>query len=42
MHGLGLWNVRRILKTCSNLNLFTSKGEMFSQQLEIYDKCEVA
>jgi len=39
MHGLGLWNVRKILKTCSNLNLFTSKGEMFSQQLEIYDNC---
>lgn len=42
MHGLGLWNVRRILKSSSNLNLFTSKGELFSQQLEIYEKCEVA
>lgn len=39
LHGLGLWNVRKILKTCSNLNLFTSKGELFSQQLEIYDNC---
>ena len=36
-HGLGLWNVRRILKQNTNLNLFTSKGELFSQQLEIYD-----
>ena len=39
MHGLGLWNVRRILKTCNNLNLFTSKGKLFSQQLEIYENC---
>ena len=36
-HGLGLWNVRRILKKSTNLNLFTSKGELFSQQLEIYE-----
>jgi len=36
-HGLGLWNVRRILKQNTNLNLFTSKGELFSQQLEIYE-----
>ena len=36
-HGLGLWNVRKILKNNTNLNLFTSKGELFSQQLEIYE-----
>lgn len=41
-HGLGLWNVRRILEKSNNLNLFTSKGELFSQQLEIYDNCNVA
>ena len=37
-HGLGLWNVRKILRKNSNLNLYTSKGELFSQQLEIYYK----
>ena len=35
-HGLGLWNVRKILNQTNNLSLFTSKGELFSQQLEIY------
>ena len=36
-HGLGLWNVRKILKKNNNLNLFTSKNKnMFKQQLEIY------
>ena len=35
-HGLGLWNIRKMLKNRSNLNLYTSKGELFSQQLEIY------
>lgn len=35
-HGLGLWNVRKILKKHNNLNLYTTKGELFSQQLEIY------
>lgn len=35
--GLGLWKVRQILKSNSNLNLYTSKdNEYFSQQLEIY------
>ena len=35
--GLGLWEVRKILKKNSNLNLFTSKNDkFFSQQLEIY------
>ena len=36
-HGLGLWEVRQILKKNDNLNLFTSKDDkFFSQQLEIY------
>ena len=36
-HGLGLWNVRKILKKNNNLNLFTTKNnEWFKQQLEIY------
>ncbi len=35
--GIGLWEVREILKKSENLNLFTSKNEeFFSQQLEIY------
>ena len=36
-HGLGLWNVRKILNHKENLNLFTQKGELFLQQLEIYE-----
>ena len=36
-HGLGLWTVRRILNQSTNLNLFTTKGKVFSQQLEIYE-----
>lgn len=36
-HGLGLWNVRKILNKSDNLNLFTTKDELFSQQLEIYN-----
>ena len=36
-HGLGLWEVRKILKKNSNLNLFTTKDKkFFKQQLEIY------
>lgn len=35
-HGLGLWNVRKILRKHNNLNLHTTKGDLFSQQLEIY------
>lgn len=36
--GLGLWEVRKILKKNTNLNLFTSKtNEYFRQQLEIYN-----
>lgn len=35
--GLGLWEVRKILRKNNNLNLFTSKNDtFFSQQLEIY------
>lgn len=35
--GLGLWEVRQILKKNNNLNLFTTKSEeFFSQQFEIY------
>ena len=35
--GLGLWEVKQILKKHNNLNLFTSKDEkLFKQQLEIY------
>lgn len=36
-HGLGLWEVRNILKKNNNLNLFTTKdSKFFKQQLEIY------
>lgn len=36
-HGLGLWEVRKILKKNNNLNLFTTKdNNFFKQQLEIY------
>lgn len=36
-HGLGLWEVREILKKNNNLNLFTTKSmRIFTQQLEIY------
>ena len=35
-HGLGLWTVRKILNKTNKLNLFTTKDEMFRQQLEIY------
>jgi two-component system sensor histidine kinase AgrC len=35
--GLGLWEVREILKKNSNVNLFTSKTDkFFLQQLELY------
>ncbi len=38
-HGLGLWEVNRILKRAKNLNLYTTKDSIFfTQQLEIYDK----
>lgn len=35
--GLGLWEVRQILKKNNNLNLFTTKNDkFFNQQLEMY------
>ena len=35
--GLGLWEIRQILKKNNNVNLYTTKNEnYFSQQLEIY------
>lgn len=35
--GLGLWEVRKIIKKNNNVNLFTSKTDkFFSQQLELY------
>ena len=35
--GLGLWEIRQIMKKHNNLNLFTTKTrEYFSQQFEIY------
>ena len=35
--GLGLWEVRQILKKNNNLNLFTTKNdEFFTQQFEIF------
>lgn len=37
-HGLGLWEVNKILKRAKNLNLYTTKDSIFfTQQLEIYD-----
>lgn len=36
--GLGLWEVRKILKRNTNLNLYTTKNqEFFRQQLEMYN-----
>lgn len=38
-HGLGLWEVDKILKKSKNLNLYTTKDSyFFTQQLEMYDK----
>lgn len=35
--GLGLWEVRKIIRKNNNANLFTSKTDkLFSQQLELY------
>lgn len=37
-HGLGLWEVDKILKRSKNLNLYTTKDSIyFTQQLEMYD-----
>lgn len=39
LHGLGLWEVDKILRKSKNLNLFTTKDSyFFTQQLEMYDK----
>ena len=36
--GLGLWEIRKILKRNNNLNLFTTKNDKyFTQQFEIYN-----
>ena len=38
-HGLGLWEVRKILRKSKNINLYTAKTkEFFKQQLEIYNE----
>ena len=35
--GLGLWEIRQILKKNNNLNLFTTKNDnFFTQQFEIF------
>ena len=37
-HGIGLWEVRKILNRSNNLNLYTTKNDtFFTQQLEIYN-----
>lgn len=36
-HGLGLWIIRKILRKNQNVNLYTTKGELFCQQLEVYE-----
>ena len=36
--GLGLWEIRKILKSNNNLNLHTTKDDKyFTQQFEIYN-----
>lgn len=35
-HGLGLWKIKQILKKNKNLQIYTSRGKLFKQQLEIY------
>lgn len=36
-HGLGLWEVRQVIKKNKNLNLYTTKSEKyFKQQFEVY------
>lgn len=37
-HGLGLWTVRKIIKNYNNVNLYTTKENLFRQQLEVYEK----
>lgn len=35
-HGLGLWEVMKIVKRYKNLQIYTAKNKCFMQQLEIY------
>lgn len=35
-HGLGLWKVKQIIKKNKNLNINTTRGDLFRQELEIY------
>lgn len=35
-HGLGLWKVKQILRKNRNWNIYTARGELFKQQIEIY------
>lgn len=35
-HGLGLWNIKKILNKNKNLKLYTTNKELFKQQLEIF------
>ena len=35
-HGLGLWNVMKMIKSDSKIKLTTEKGKLFVQRLEIY------
>lgn len=37
-HGLGLWNVKKTISHCDNLNIYTSKGKLFSQKIEIVEE----
>lgn len=34
-HGVGLWNVKKVISHCEKLNIFTSKDKLFRQKLEI-------
>ena len=34
--GLGLWKVKQIIKKNKNLNINTTRGDLFRQELEIY------
>lgn len=36
-HGLGLWKVKQILRKNDNIFIYTSRGKLFKQQLEIYN-----
>ena len=36
-HGLGLWKVKQIQRKNKNWNIYTSRGKLFKQQIEIYN-----